>query len=122
LVQEIAAASREQDSGADQIAKAIQQLDTVIQQNASSSEEMASTSEELSSQSEGLSHTIDFFKVDKHHRKTVGRGVMRHAAQLSNAATTQQQQLQATEPDAEFASGTVQVARNDQLDDDFERF
>ncbi|MFO7982858.1 MAG: methyl-accepting chemotaxis protein, partial [Desulfuromonadales bacterium] len=52
LVQEIAAASREQDAGADQIAKAIQQLDSVIQQNASSSEEMASTAEELSSQSE----------------------------------------------------------------------
>lgn len=52
LVQEISAASREQDAGADQINKSIQQLDTVIQQNASASEEMASTAEELSSQSE----------------------------------------------------------------------
>ncbi len=50
LVQEIAAASREQDAGAEQITKAIQQLDLVIQQNASASEEMASTAEELSSQ------------------------------------------------------------------------
>ncbi|PLY01636.1 MAG: methyl-accepting chemotaxis protein [Desulfuromonas sp.] len=64
LVQEIAAASREQDTGADQIARAIQQLDSVIQQNASSSEEMASTSEELSSQAEQLAQTIDFFKVN----------------------------------------------------------
>ncbi|SDE62134.1 HAMP domain-containing methyl-accepting chemotaxis protein, partial [Desulfuromonas thiophila] len=54
LVQEIAAASKEQDTGAEQVNKAIQQLDQVIQQNASASEEMASTSEELSSQAEQL--------------------------------------------------------------------
>jgi len=64
LVQEINAASREQDLGAEQINKAIQQLDQVIQQNASASEEMASTAEELSSQSEQLQNTIAFFRVD----------------------------------------------------------
>ena len=64
LVQEIAAASREQDAGADQIGKSIQQLDEVIQQNASASEEMASTSEELSSQSEQLAEMIAFFVID----------------------------------------------------------
>ncbi|MBF0345614.1 MAG: MCP four helix bundle domain-containing protein [Nitrospirae bacterium] len=61
LVQEISAASNEQNSGADQINKAIQQLDQVIQQNASASEEMASTSEELSSQAEQLRNIISFF-------------------------------------------------------------
>ena len=59
LVQEIAAASREQDAGADQIAKSIQQLDAVIQQNASASEEMASTAEELSGQSEQLAEMVN---------------------------------------------------------------
>ncbi|MFP4314650.1 MAG: methyl-accepting chemotaxis protein [Desulfovibrionales bacterium] len=63
LVQEIAAASHEQNSGAEQINKAIQQLDQVIQQNASASEEMASTSEELSSQAQQLQATMAFFKV-----------------------------------------------------------
>ncbi|MFP5239896.1 MAG: methyl-accepting chemotaxis protein [Acidobacteriota bacterium] len=63
LVQEIAAASREQNAGADQINKAVQQLDQVIQQNASASEEMASTSEELSSQAEQLMATVSFFKL-----------------------------------------------------------
>jgi methyl-accepting chemotaxis protein len=66
LVQEISAASSEQNSGADQVNKAIQQLDQVIQQNASASEEMASTSEELSSQAERLQETIAFFKIDGH--------------------------------------------------------
>ncbi|MBJ6723907.1 methyl-accepting chemotaxis protein [Geomesophilobacter sediminis] len=65
LVQEISAASREQDTGAEQINKAIQQLDQVIQQNSSASEEMASTSEELASQAEQLRDAISFFKVDE---------------------------------------------------------
>ncbi|WP_243361924.1 HAMP domain-containing methyl-accepting chemotaxis protein [Fundidesulfovibrio terrae] len=67
LVQEIAAASREQNAGADQINKAIQQLDQVIQQNASASEEMASTSEELSSQAEQLLATVGFFRLRGGH-------------------------------------------------------
>ena len=64
LVQEISAASREQDVGASQITKALQQLDSVIQQNSSAAEEMASTAEELSSQAEALQSAISFFKVD----------------------------------------------------------
>lgn len=44
LVREIAAASNEQSSGAEQVNKAIQQLDQVIQQNTAGSEEMAATS------------------------------------------------------------------------------
>ena len=64
LVQEISAASNEQNSGVGQINNAIQQLDQVIQQNASATEEMASTSEELASQAQQLQDTVDFFQVD----------------------------------------------------------
>jgi len=63
LVQEITAASREQDSGADQINKAIQQLDKIIQENAAAAEEMASTAEELSAQAEQLQGSIAFFRI-----------------------------------------------------------
>lgn len=63
LVQEIAASSAEQASGAEQVNNAIQQLSHVIQQNAAASEEMASSSEELSSQAESLKTTISFFQV-----------------------------------------------------------
>ncbi len=69
LVQEISAASREQDAGANQINQSIQQLDMVIQQNASASEEMASTAEELSGQSEQLSEIISFFNTGKEMSK-----------------------------------------------------
>jgi len=64
LVQEISAASKEQDVGADQINRSIQQLDSVIQQNASASEEMAATAEELSSQSDQLAEMIAFFVME----------------------------------------------------------
>jgi methyl-accepting chemotaxis protein len=64
LVQEITAASNEQNTGAGQINSAIQQLNEIIQQNASASEEMASTAEELTGQAEQLQDTIGFFKLD----------------------------------------------------------
>lgn len=64
LVQEIAAASQEQDIGVDQINNAIQQLNDISQQNAAASEELASKSEEMNSQSEQLKEMIIFFKID----------------------------------------------------------
>ena len=65
LVQEISAASREQDTGAAQINKALQQLDDVIQENASGAEELTSTAEELSSQAELLQSTMAFFQTTR---------------------------------------------------------
>ncbi len=63
LVEEISAACREQDVGANQVSLAIQQLDQVIQQNASASEELSSTSEELAAQAEKLQGSISFFQI-----------------------------------------------------------
>ncbi len=74
LVQEIAAASMEQNSGADQVNSAVQQLNTVIQQNAAASEEMASSSEELSGQAEQTKDVISFFVVDRNSRKLSNKG------------------------------------------------
>ncbi|MFP5238812.1 MAG: methyl-accepting chemotaxis protein [Acidobacteriota bacterium] len=77
LIQEISAASREQNNGAGQVNQAVQQLDQVIQQNASASEEMASTAEELSSQAEQLLSTVSFFKLkdDAALRSRLRRGL-----------------------------------------------
>jgi len=63
LVQEVAAASREQSSGVNQIGKAMGQVDQVTQRNASSAEELSSTSEELAAQAEALLQLMDFFKT-----------------------------------------------------------
>jgi len=75
LVQEIAAASIEQNSGADQVNNAIQQLNQVTQQNAAASEEMATSSEELAGQAEALLEMISFFKLesDSHHKQQAAK-------------------------------------------------
>jgi methyl-accepting chemotaxis protein len=65
LVQEIAAASLEQNNGAGQVNNAIQQLNTVTQQNAAASEEMATSAEELASQAEQLNDIIAYFKTEE---------------------------------------------------------
>jgi methyl-accepting chemotaxis protein len=63
LVQEIAAASKEQNSGTVQINNAVQQLTTVTSDTASSAEELASSAEELSNQAEILQEVVSFFKM-----------------------------------------------------------
>jgi methyl-accepting chemotaxis protein len=65
LVQEIAAASIEQNTGADQINNAIQQLNQVIQQNAATAEELSASSEELATQAEKLKELVSYFTIDE---------------------------------------------------------
>ncbi len=69
LVQEISASSAEQNSGAEQVAMALQQLDQVVQRTASSTEEMAATAEALSEQAEQLINAVGFFKVDESQQR-----------------------------------------------------
>ncbi|MCG8578940.1 MAG: methyl-accepting chemotaxis protein [Bacteroidales bacterium] len=64
LIKEIAAATREQRTGVNQINAAIQQMNNTTQQNASSSEEIASSAEELNSQATQLKELIDYFKLN----------------------------------------------------------
>jgi len=88
LVQEISASSAEQNSGSEQISKAIQQLDSVIQQNAGATEEMASTSEELSSQAQALQDSIAFFKVNDNGSASQhqNRASFQHTTQVEHVA------------------------------------
>ena len=133
LVQEIAAACREQDTGADQINKAIQQLDQVIQQNASSSEEMASTSEELAGQAEQMLNAIAFFSIGNDPGQALSRQLGQYMAP-ANAKQARKQignQVQAGTRQQTVASrmkaSASGVALNlhegvDQLDNSFEKF
>ncbi len=122
LVQEINAASREQDLGAEQINRAIQQLDQVIQQNASSSEEMASTSEELSSQAEQLQNAVAFFFVDERDR---GRAVRTVMSPVSRTAAVRKA-FPFAQPAKGFSRpGGVELdlkGAGDKLDEAFEKF
>ncbi len=134
LVQEISASSKEQDTGADQINKAIQQLDQVIQQNAGSAEEMASTTEELSSQAEQLKATIAFFTLDTGkqrrvitappHRpmkqQAIGHVAPPKAAAASKASVGSSKKAGKADMGIMLDMGIKGGA--DQLDEEFERF
>jgi len=63
LVQEISAASSEQNSGVGQINSAITQISSSVQQNAAASEELASTSEEVNAQALELQTLMGFFTL-----------------------------------------------------------
>ena len=127
LVQEISAASREQDAGADQIAKSIQQLDTVIQQNAANSEETAATAEELSSQSEQLRAMIGFFDVGASYQ---GWDAQHNAAEAASAMAKKNRALPHTSNPHSHADKTERressyakrYVASDELDSGFESF
>ena len=63
LVQQIASASLEQRTGADQVSEAIQQLNIITQQNAGSSSRFSLNSDTLAKQAEILKDLIAFFNV-----------------------------------------------------------
>lgn len=64
FVQEITAASREQDTGANQVNQAIQQLNMVIQQNTALSEDISTAAHELTRQSEQLQSAMGVFRIE----------------------------------------------------------
>jgi methyl-accepting chemotaxis protein len=73
LVQEVAAACREQASGVAQINGAVSTADQVTQRNASAAEELASTAEELAAQAESLRSLVGFFQIGGDAAVPVGR-------------------------------------------------
>jgi methyl-accepting chemotaxis protein len=64
LVQEIAAAGREQSTGLSQITTAVTQMSQSTQVNASSAEQLSSTAEEVSAQAAQLQELVAYFKID----------------------------------------------------------
>ena len=94
LVQEITAASNEQNAGVSQINTALQQLQAVIQDNASAAEEMAATSEQVSSQAEQMLSTVNFFKLD--HSGNSAASVLKLDQAVSRQAGSRPANRQAT--------------------------
>ena len=132
LVQEIAAASGEQNAGANQINRAIQQLDQVIQQNASASEEMSSTAEELASQAEELQASISFFRTGNgngygRERKILGAGAadavtrVAHKPVMAHLNTGKVTEA-AVDKGVHLKMDAEQETANDAEDADFERY
>ena len=124
LVQEISAASREQDTGSEQINKALQQLEQVIQQNASAAEEMASTTEELTGQSEQLVSSLTFFQT-KGGGGTKARPAAAQAGRPAEAAEGKANGHNHALREKVLAKAGVHLKmgdKHDSLDGEFERY
>ncbi len=65
IVAEIAAASREQSTGVEQVAKAMSQMDQVTQQNSSQTEELSSTAQSLAAGADQLQALTARFQLDQ---------------------------------------------------------
>jgi methyl-accepting chemotaxis protein len=125
LVQEITAASKEQDTGAEQINKALQQLEQVIQQNASASEEMASTTEELTGQSDQLVSALSFFNTGSEDG-----GRSRKPLNAKSARPAQAAPSRPAKPNGHAISSTPKAGginlrlkeKHDDVDGEFERY
>ena len=120
LVQEITASSIEQNTGAEQVNKAIQQLSQIIQQNAAASEEMATSSEELANQAEQLQEAISFFKLDTRHSSNRKPGHNLPAAKPKHGAS---RHVVAPRAGSKTHGQGVQIAlSNDGLDEEYEKY
>lgn len=63
LCQEVAAASREQQTGVEQITHAMSRVDHVTQRNSASAEELSATSEELAGQAAAQQSLVAYFRI-----------------------------------------------------------
>ena len=91
LIQEIAAASVEQNNGVNQVNSAIQQLSSVTQQNASASEEMASSSKELENQAASMKEVLDYFKLNGNGQKQPIRQISKKVPPVNTGQTNKPQ-------------------------------
>ena len=121
LIEEIAVASREQDNGAQQVSKAIVQLDTVVQQNAAASEQMAAMAEELSANARSLVQTISFFQIDDSDSVSQ-RPVRSSPVEKPIAPSAPVKMAPPVSQPAKPISSTVQTHSSIISDDDFEEF
>ena len=93
LVQEIAASSNEQNSGAMQINTAIQQLNSVTQESAATSEELSGSAEQLAHQADRLKEMVGYFRIDA-HKTTARASVISNKPRLTAQAKVVRESLQ----------------------------
>jgi methyl-accepting chemotaxis protein len=85
LVQEISAASKEQNAGAGQIGRAVLQLDQIIQQNASAAEQMSTTVQEQSGQAEEMASMSEELASKAEEMSLISQDLAGQAERLQGA-------------------------------------
>jgi len=144
LIQEISAASLEQDSGAQQVNQALLQLNTVTQQNSASSEELAAAAANLDNLANQLIETISFLAIAGDDNDEIGGlltmidkynmeiGKIQERIKLKNGPGNKKksisQTIEASKPpkgkktETTQPSGVEIALENDSTDEDFETF
>jgi len=123
IVSEIAAASKEQSSGIEQVNIAITEMDKVVQQNAANAEESASASEEMSAQAEQLKDYVSDLVMLVTGKKNQTRAVKTHHV-IKNISSKPKS---ITKGKNKLLAGRTKEVRPDQVipfddDDDFKDF
>jgi len=111
LVQEVAATSREQAAGVNQINGAISQVGLVTQRNAAGAEQLSSTAEELASQAEALQDMISFFRISSvgDHRAGKKRKAENTHFQDSNGHDNHGSSANAGKPNGDYAESFARI-------------
>ncbi|CAK0753208.1 methyl-accepting chemotaxis protein [Gammaproteobacteria bacterium] len=121
LVQEIAAASKEQSGGVAQINSAMGQLSQLTQTNASSSEELAATAEELGAQVTQLQDLVSFFQIaESRTAEVLAHQTMTHATRHVIQPPAPSARKVGARP---ITRGAVRIkTKASNISDDFEEF
>jgi methyl-accepting chemotaxis protein len=86
IVAEIAAASKEQLTGIEQVNKAVAQMDRVTQSNASQTEEMSGTAASLLEHAEQLRELVAGFRLGSETGITISKPLRQEASRKKNAS------------------------------------
>jgi methyl-accepting chemotaxis protein len=130
LVQEITAASKEQNSGAEQVNNALQELNNVVQKNASASEEITHNADDLSHKGDQLKEAISFFKIDD---AAIRKGILATGSSESEEKPVKSKTAATPKPVIETKSQEPQSSQENKgveikldvssgLDDEYEKF
>ena len=109
IVAEIAAASREQSSGIDQVGRAVMQMDELTQQNAALVEEATAASQSLAEQSRDLNQLMARFSIGAAERVS-SAAVPRTAAAAAPAAEPRKANRPQTKADSSRRSANARPA------------
>lgn len=123
IIAEIAAASKEQASGIEQVNQAITQMDEITQQNAALAEQASAASVSMSEQSTAMVKQLDFFKTSE-IQSQMGRQVEMPVRQQSSAAMTQTAEVEVPRSERRQSSvaSAIPESKSTSADDEWEEF
>ncbi|MCC7170988.1 MAG: DUF3365 domain-containing protein [Planctomycetes bacterium] len=121
LVNEIAAASKEQAVGIEEVNRATTKMDEVVQGNAAQTEELASTARSMLDQANTLNEIVSQFRVDAGTTMPLVAEATRPQAPSGTKHMLNAMKAQ-SRPDRKSAAGTMKALATPKSGDDFEEF